>query len=61
MDDAGAALRGIAADMRAGKAEIFPQEVNQKRSVLVPAPLLITAWTVEKTVAPEHSPGLFLS
>ena len=34
MDDAGAALRGVAADMGAGKAEIFAQEMNQKRSVL---------------------------
>ena len=34
MDDAGAALRGVAADMRAGQAEILAQEVNQQRSVL---------------------------
>src|SRR5438445_147763 len=34
MDDAGPALRGVAADMRAGQAEILAQEVNQQRSIL---------------------------
>src|SRR5882757_4226543 len=34
MHDAGAALRGVAADMGSGETEIFAQEMNQKRSVL---------------------------
>ena len=32
MDDAGAALRGVAADMRAGQAQVFAQELNQQRA-----------------------------
>ena len=34
MDDAGAALRGVAADMGAGQAEILAQEMDEQRSVL---------------------------
>ena len=34
MDDAGAALAGVAADMRAGEAEILAQELNQQRARL---------------------------
>ncbi len=32
MDDAGAALRGVAADMRAGQAQILAQELHEQRS-----------------------------
>ena len=34
MDDAGAALRRVAADMGAGQAELLPQQLNEKRAVL---------------------------
>ena len=38
MDDAGAALRGVAADMRAGQAEILAQELHQQRARVDIAP-----------------------
>ena len=34
MDDAGAALAGVAADMGSGEIEIFAQEMDEKRPVL---------------------------
>jgi len=34
MDDAGAALRGIAADMGAGQLQALAQEVDEQRAVL---------------------------
>ena len=34
MHDAGAALRRVAADMRSRKSQIFPEKMDQKRSVL---------------------------
>src|SRR6185437_17169822 len=34
MDDAGAALAGVTADMGASKVEVFAQELDQKRPVL---------------------------
>ena len=34
MNDAGAALAGIAADMGAGQAEMLPQELHQERARL---------------------------
>jgi hypothetical protein len=34
MDDAGAALTGIAADVSAGQVEVFAQEVDKEDSVL---------------------------
>jgi hypothetical protein len=34
MDDAGAALAGITADMGAGQIEIFAQQVNKEGSIL---------------------------
>ena len=34
MDDAGAALAGVAADMGAGQVEIFAQEMNEEGPVL---------------------------
>ena len=38
MDDAGAALRGVAADMGAGQAQIFAQELHQQRARIDLAP-----------------------
>ena len=32
MDDAGAALRGVAADMGAGEAQVLAQELHQQRA-----------------------------
>ena len=32
MDDAGAALRGVAADMRAGEPQVLAQELDQERA-----------------------------
>jgi hypothetical protein len=32
MDDAGAALAGVAADMRAGQAQLFAQQLDQQRA-----------------------------
>jgi hypothetical protein len=34
MDDAGATLAGIAADMGAGQVEIFAQQMDQKGPIL---------------------------
>ena len=34
MDDAGATLAGIAADMRAGQPEMVPQQMDQQRPAL---------------------------
>ena len=34
VDDAGAALRRVAADMRPGQAEMVAQELHQQRAVL---------------------------
>jgi hypothetical protein len=34
MDDAGAALAGIAADMGAGQVQVFAQEMDEEGSVL---------------------------
>ena len=33
MNDAGAALAGVAADMGAGQVQIFPKEMNEEGSV----------------------------
>ncbi|MGY3427515.1 hypothetical protein ACVWZW_008019 [Bradyrhizobium sp. F1.13.4] len=34
MDDAGAALAGVAADMGSGEVEVVAQQLNQQRAVL---------------------------
>jgi hypothetical protein len=34
MDDAGTALAGVAADMRAGQVQLFTQKMDEKGSVL---------------------------
>ena len=49
MDDAGAALAGVAADMGAGQVQIFAQEMDQQRPVLDSAETALP-FTVSLTV-----------
>ena len=57
MHDAGAALAGVAADMGAGEAELFAQELDQQGARLEVA---VTAlpFTVRVTVAIDFTPSM---
>jgi hypothetical protein len=52
MHDAGAALAGVAADMGAGQAEVFAQELNQQRDAgpVVPGAMIIITTRIRQAL-----------